>query len=100
MNPFVLLFALTTAVAAPNDPSPPIRYVLDADTGITIREGFDAEMIYEVPKEQGSWVAMAFDPRGRLIVTTSPGAAAKAQAQARPPSCSTKSMSISTGSAR
>ena len=45
------------------------RLVLDADTGITIREGFDAELLYEVPKAQGSWVAMAFDPKGRLIVS-------------------------------
>jgi len=44
-------------------------FVLDRDTGITIREGFDAELLYEVPKGQGSWVAMAFDPKGRLIVS-------------------------------
>ena len=43
--------------------------VLDQDTGITLLEGFDAEIIYEVPEEQGSWVAMAFDPKGRLIVS-------------------------------
>jgi hypothetical protein len=43
--------------------------VTDEDTGITIREGFDAELLYEVPESQGSWVAMAFDPRGRLIVS-------------------------------
>ena len=43
--------------------------VLDADTGISLREGFDAELLYEVPKSQGSWVAMAFDPKGRLIVS-------------------------------
>lgn len=45
------------------------RMILDADTGITIREGFDAELLYEVPKSQGSWVAMTFDPKGRLIVS-------------------------------
>ncbi len=44
-------------------------YVKDADTGITILEGFDADLIYSVPKSQGSWVAMAFDPKGRLIVS-------------------------------
>lgn len=42
---------------------------LDPDTGITLPEGFDAEILYEVPKSQGSWVAMAFDPKGRLIVS-------------------------------
>ena len=46
-----------------------VDYLLDADTGITLREGFDAELLYTVPPEQGSWVAMAFDPKGRLIVS-------------------------------
>ena len=45
------------------------RLLLDTDTGISLREGFDAELLYEVPKSQGSWVAMAFDPKGRLIVS-------------------------------
>ena len=44
-------------------------YVLDPDTQITLLEGFDAELLYSVPKSQGSWVAMAFDPKGRLIVS-------------------------------
>jgi len=43
--------------------------VLDADTQITLPAGFDAEIVYTVPPEQGSWVAMAFDPKGRLIVS-------------------------------
>ncbi len=42
---------------------------IDPDTGITLPEGFDAEILYEVPASQGSWVAMAFDPKGRLIVS-------------------------------
>lgn len=45
------------------------KYVLDEDTQITILEGFDAELVYDVPESQGSWVAMAFDPQGRLIVS-------------------------------
>lgn len=58
-----ILCACCTAVnAAP-------AFVLDADTGITLREGFDAELLYTVPKAQGSWIAMAFDPKGRLIVS-------------------------------
>ena len=44
-------------------------YRLDEDTGITLPEGFDAEMLYHVPDSEGSWVAMAFDPKGRLIVS-------------------------------
>jgi putative heme-binding domain-containing protein len=53
-----------SAAAATED-----KYVLDPDTGITLLEGFDADLVYTVPKEQGSWVAMAFDPKGRLIVS-------------------------------
>ncbi|MEO6596132.1 MAG: heme-binding protein [Planctomycetota bacterium] len=44
-------------------------FVLDADTGITLPEGFDAEVLYSVPQSQGSWVALAFDPKGRLVVS-------------------------------
>jgi putative heme-binding domain-containing protein len=43
--------------------------VLDPDTQITLPKGFDAEVLYSVPSEQGSWVAMAFDPKGRIIVS-------------------------------
>ncbi|MDA7658042.1 heme-binding protein, partial [Verrucomicrobia bacterium] len=45
------------------------KYVLDPDTQITLLEGFDAELLYTVPESQGSWVAMAFDPKGRIIVS-------------------------------
>ena len=35
-----------------------------------IKEGFNVELIYTVPQdEQGSWVAMCVDDRGRLIVS-------------------------------
>lgn len=45
------------------------KLVKDPDTGISLREGFDAELLYDIPKEQGSWVAMTFDPKGRLVVS-------------------------------
>lgn len=60
---FLFSFALSTRAASHG----PER--LDADTGITLPDGFDAEVVYEVPESQGSWVAMAFDPKGRLIVS-------------------------------
>ncbi len=44
-------------------------FVLDPDTGITLRPGFDAELLHSVLPSEGSWVAMAFDPAGRLIVS-------------------------------
>lgn len=43
--------------------------VIDADTGINILDSFDAELVYSVPESQGSWVAMAFEPQGTLIVS-------------------------------
>jgi putative heme-binding domain-containing protein len=60
-----LASVLPDAGAAPDS----ARMLMDKDTGISLREGFDAELLYEVPKSQGSWVAMAFDPKGRLIVS-------------------------------
>lgn len=60
------LLAISSAAAAPSVKS---GYVSDPDTGITLPEGFDAEVLYEVPESQGSWVSMAFDPKGRLIVS-------------------------------
>jgi putative heme-binding domain-containing protein len=41
---------------------------------LKLRPGFHAELLYSVPKEtQGSWVAMAVDPKGRLIVSDQNG---------------------------
>ena len=69
MSRFIsLLLVISVAQTAAHAADSP-RLVLDADTGISLREGFDAELLYEVPKAQGSWVAMAFDPKGRLIVS-------------------------------
>ncbi|MCH7917654.1 MAG: c-type cytochrome [Planctomycetes bacterium] len=42
---------------------------------MNIKEGFNVELIYTVPKEeQGSWVSMCVDDRGRLIVSDQYGA--------------------------
>jgi hypothetical protein len=66
---FFLLGVVPATFAAESAAGAQTRLILDADTGISIREGFDAELLYEVPKSQGSWVALAFDPKGRLIVS-------------------------------
>lgn len=63
-----LLSLSVVACASFADESGP-KLVVDPDTRISIVEGFDAELVYEVPDSQGSWVAMAFDPKGRLIVS-------------------------------
>jgi len=48
--------AALAAIAAPTDPS-----------ALQVPPGFKVELLYTVPKEeQGSWVALAVDPKGRL----------------------------------
>ncbi len=50
----------------PSGPPPP-SVALDADQ-LELPDGFEAELLYSVPKEtQGSWVSVTFDPEGRLI---------------------------------
>ena len=36
---------------------------------LKLLEGFEAELLYSVPAEQGSWVAITHDPQGRLIAS-------------------------------
>src|SRR5690242_4233360 len=37
-------------------------------SAIKVAPGFKVELLYTVPKaDQGSWVALAFDPKGRLF---------------------------------
>jgi len=38
-------------------------------TPLTVLPDFKVEVVYEVPSHQGSWVALATDPRGRLITS-------------------------------
>ena len=41
-----------------------------APEGFKVAKGFKVELLYSVPKdEQGSWVSMCVDPKGRLIVS-------------------------------
>lgn len=41
---------------------------------LTLLPGFKAERLYSVPKpEQGSWVSMTFDPKGRIITSDQGG---------------------------
>ena len=64
-----LTYLLLLSIIAANAEADDTKYVLDRDTQITLPEGFDAELLYSVPSEQGSWVAMTFDPKGRIIVS-------------------------------
>ncbi len=71
----LLLFSMLTYPVLGQTGTETGKRVLDPDTQITLLEGFDAELLYSVPAAQGSWVAMAFDPKGRIIVSDqdSPG---------------------------
>lgn len=54
------------ALANASIPAPPASATAPSD--IQIRPGFKVELIHTVPKsEQGSWVSMTVDPKGRLI---------------------------------
>ncbi len=33
-----------------------------------VRDGFQIELLHSATKKQGSWVSMAFDPKGRLVI--------------------------------
>lgn len=55
---FYLVFALVFTFAWLDDP------LLGQ---LNLPEGFQVERIYDVPKEQGSWVSLTVDPRGRMI---------------------------------
>jgi putative heme-binding domain-containing protein len=63
-----LLLCFTSAFA--QTLPPPEKPVQDADTGLNVPPGFDAELIYKVDKgKYGTWIAIAFDDRGRLTVS-------------------------------
>lgn len=70
-NVFLMCFVVGAGCSGEVAPTTEIatNYVLDADTQITLPEGFDADLLYTVPKSQGSWVAMDFDAKGRLLVS-------------------------------
>jgi len=40
---------------------------------LNLPEGFESEVVYVVPKEQGSWVSITTDPQGRLIASSQYG---------------------------
>ncbi|MBI1313607.1 c-type cytochrome [bacterium] len=48
--------------------APPAPQSTPADQ-IRLAKGFKAELLYSVPKEQGSWVSLCVDGKGRLITS-------------------------------
>src|SRR5262249_16805539 len=71
----LLLFLVSPAAAQkgkakrnelpPDDGRPPQPTPVDQ---IKVKKGFGVELLYSVPRSQGSWVSMCVDNRGRLIV--------------------------------
>lgn len=41
----------------------------EIERNITVPLGFAVDLIYTVPRRQGSWVSLAVDPKGRLIAS-------------------------------
>jgi putative heme-binding domain-containing protein len=73
------LFGLTAyCVAAQDEPAAKPGASFDASATpvdrIKVANGFDVELLYTVPKDQqGSWVNLCVDPKGRLIVSDQTG---------------------------
>ncbi|MBA4187368.1 MAG: heme-binding protein [Planctomycetaceae bacterium] len=67
--PLLAAMALPSAAFAQAKPVPKEPPATDPAT-MKIAKGFKVELLYSVPKaEQGSWVNMCVDPKGRLIVS-------------------------------
>jgi putative heme-binding domain-containing protein len=60
---FAALWSATQFRADPKDPSPP------GAGEVKTLAGFKAEVVYRVPRGQGSWVCMTCDPKGRLVAS-------------------------------
>jgi putative heme-binding domain-containing protein len=68
LSPLLLALVVAPAAGQPKAkaPEPPAT---DPAT-MKVMKGFKVELLYSVPKnEQGSWVSMCVDPKGRLIVS-------------------------------
>jgi putative heme-binding domain-containing protein len=64
------VLAMACLLLAQDPPKPPPPPQATPAEKIRVREGFQVELLYSVPKAvQGSWVSMAVDPRGRLVVS-------------------------------
>ena len=70
MKNLILLLAAVSAITLPVQAQ---RSATPADK-IRLPDGFEIELLYSVPRDdQGSWVAMCQDDKGRLIVSDQHG---------------------------
>ncbi len=57
-----------------------------AEMPVRVREGFQVERVYQVTREtEGSWVALAVDPSGRLIASDQTGSLYRINPQGEKP---------------
>ena len=60
---FVLLLLSTAVISSAEQTATPV-------SRLSVKTGFKVELLYSVPKEQqGSWVSMCVDHKGRIIVS-------------------------------
>src|SRR5438477_9176564 len=79
-----IVFFLLLGPALAQQPKAKRRNELPPDDGrppqatpvsqIKALKDFQVELLYSVPRNQGSWVSMCIDPQGRLIVCDQSGA--------------------------
>lgn len=68
------LLPLTNLLGKYNLP-PMEKSIEDESTGLNVLPGFEVDLVYQVDKKKyGSWIAMAFDDKGRLTVSDQGGA--------------------------
>ena len=64
----IAVIGMSVVPAVAQEPTPKPQTATPADT-LKVADGFQVELLYSVPKDQqGSWVSMCTDPKGRLIV--------------------------------
>ncbi|MEI8089083.1 MAG: c-type cytochrome [Opitutaceae bacterium] len=72
---FLLLPSLFAQTAKPTAKKASPAEVVSAPADLQVAPGFKVELIYTVPKEeQGSWVALTVDPKGRMYAADQYGA--------------------------
>lgn len=64
----------TVLAAALGRPTPTIDQQARPAQNVTARGGFRVELVFDVPKNMGSWVCLTKDDRGRLIASDQAGA--------------------------
>ena len=71
LKTIIALLILPICFALGNYFVPPVaKPVVDSSTGLQVPPGFEVDLVYEVDKSKfGSWIAMAFDDKGRLTVS-------------------------------